>query len=243
MRSRIFVWLVVLGCLSVLRADPRAKSRPSDAVLQLYLARAGEQRAALRNVSMEVDIEANLPQLQKTGKLSALRHISKLGQVSYDVLSFIGDKMIKKDVIARYIAAEVKATGNGRNQAIAITEENYKFKYRGMYGVGDWRLHLFELQPRKKRVGLFRGWLWVEADSGVAVRESGRFVKSPSVFLKTVEFLRDYEIRDGMAVPVRVESTIRTRLVGTAKLSIRFGDVSFHGDRPRLAAKDMRRAR
>ena len=50
------------------------------------------------------------PDLKKTGELRALRRISKVGRVSYDVLSFSGDNMIKKDVIARYISAEVKST-------------------------------------------------------------------------------------------------------------------------------------
>lgn len=197
----------------------------------------------MRDVSMEVDIEARLPQLKKAGKLHALRRVSKLGKVTYEVVSFIGDNMVKKDVIARYIAAEVKSTEDANSQSIAINEENYKFKYRGMYGVGDWRLHLFELNPRKKRIGLFRGWLWIEATSALPVRESGRFVKNPSVFLKRIEFLRDYEMRDGVSVPVRIESTIKTRLVGPAELNIQFGEIFPNGDSPQLAAKSMNRSR
>ena len=58
------------------------------------------------------------------------------------------------------------------------------------------------------------------------MREIGEFVKSPSVFLKTVKFVRDYEIRDGFAIPSHVASTVDTRLVGKAELTINFTNFS-----------------
>jgi hypothetical protein len=90
--------------------------------------------------------------------------------------------------------------------------------------VTGWDLHLFELTPRQKRDGLFKGWLWVEARSGLPVREQGDLVKNPSIFLKKVSFIRDYQLCQGMAVPVRIDSTIQTRLIGTAELVIRYGN-------------------
>ncbi|MCP5118526.1 MAG: hypothetical protein GY953_47545 [bacterium] len=227
-----------MGTVSASGAEPLVSHPEGRVVLERYLSRNHDQRMALRDVSMEVDIEAQLPRLEKQGRLRALRRISKLGKVTYEVLSFIGDNMIKKDVIARYMAAEVKTSGNGNRDSMIINEKNYKFKYRGMYGQGDdWRLHLFELKPRRKKAGLFEGWLWVEADSGLPVRESGRLVKNPSVFLKRVDFVRDYHARNGVAVPVRIESTIRTRLIGQAVLRIEFGDDSFNESGARLAAQ------
>jgi len=235
LRLRIVTLLVLAGSLSFLAAETGGE------VLARYLSRNSDQKTALRDVSMEVDIEAELPLLKKEGKLRALRHISRVGEVTYEVVSFIGDNMVKKDVIARYIAAEVESSASDDHDDMAITEENYRFKYRGAYGDGDWRLHLFELKPRRKTVGLFKGWLWIEATSGLPVRESGRFVKNPSVFLKAVEFVRDYHIRDGVAVPVSIESTIRTRLIGRAELRIRFGDVSTEGSADLLAAQNRAR--
>lgn len=221
--------LLLAGALTA--AESVSNPRPAEEVLKRYLAATGSQRTALRDVSMEVDIEANIPALKKSGRLTALRHISKVGKVTYEVLSFMGDNMIKRDVIARYMTAEVKSSSNGEADAIAINAENYRFRYRGMYGDGDWRLHLFELKPRKKRAGLFEGWLWVEDRTGLPVRESGRFVRTPSVFLKRVEFVRDYEIRDGLALPASIESDIVTRVVGLAKINIRFHGIAFNGAR------------
>lgn len=187
-------------------------------VLGQYLNSLHRQKASPKDVSMDVEIFAKLPSLGKTGSMKALRSISKVGQITYRALTFQGDNTIKKDVIARYMAAEVEAAT--KSSELGINEDNYKFKYWGLYGSGNWRLHLFELEPRKKEVGLFRGWVWVEARTALPVREQGDFVKNPSIFLRRVSFLRDYIIKDGVAYPTHIESTVETRLVGKAEMSI-----------------------
>ncbi len=135
------------------------------------------------------------------------------------------------------ITAELKSLESGKRRSFSINQENYTFIHRASHGSGNWKLHLFELRPREKRVGLYHGWLWVEAATGLPIRESGRLVKNPSVFVKQVKFLRDYELRGGVAVPVRIESSIDTRLVGTAQLSVWFGDAARHPKRGQLASR------
>jgi hypothetical protein len=51
-------------------------------------------------------------------------------------------------------------------------------------------------------------------------------VKSPSIFLKKIEFVREYEIRDGLSIPRHIESTVDTRLWGPAEMSINFSNIS-----------------
>ncbi len=237
MAPRFLAGFVLLAAAAVLKAEPPSAPKAADEILKRYLSALEAQRPLLRNVTMQVDIEAQIPSLNKSGRLTALRRISKVGQVTYQVVSFMGDNMIKKDVIARYISAEVKSSTNGEAESLAITADNYKFRYRGMYGEGDWRLHLFEVKPRKKRPGLFEGWVWIDDKTALPVRESGSFVKSPSVFLRRIEFLRDYRIQDGVALPVRIESEILTRLVGTAKISIAFTGISSDGSQAARTAE------
>ena len=52
-------------------------------------------------------------------------------------------------------------------------------------------------------------------------------------------FVREYEIQNGIAVPRRIESSVDTRLMGKAKLSIAFS--SFSG-RPLNSFADFRSA-
>ena len=190
-----------------------------EGIIDHYLSATREQQSALRGVSMEVDIDASVPKLKKQGKLRALRNISKIGIITYRMLGFNGDNSVKKEVIARYLAAEVQSQ-TGPN--IAITPENYKFKYKGE-GQQDGRpAYLLSIVPRKKQVGLFKGELWLDQATYMPVREAGRFVKTPSVFMKKMEFVRIYDIHDGISIPSQVNSSVSTRLFGPVQLSIHF---------------------
>jgi hypothetical protein len=204
---------------------------PWQEVLNRYLAASQEQQARLRDTSGEVEIDARIPRLKKEGSLRALRQITRAGQITYAAVRSAGDKMVNKDVIARYLSAEAEASkgimdSQGRPQSIAITPENYKFKQKAMITRDAQQTYVFQVTPRKKRLGLFQGEVWVDAQTGMPLRESGRLVKNPSVFLKKVEFVREYEIVDGLALPAKVASRIDTRLVGLAELDIRYRNYS-----------------
>jgi hypothetical protein len=200
-------------------------SVPPAALVENFTAASNAQSARLRGASMEVDIEASLPKLKKQGKLHALRRISRLGRITYEAIHFEGDSRIKNDVIARYLAADTQTQPND-GAAVAITPANYKFKYRGMVDQDGRLVHVFRLTPRKKRVGLFKGELWLDAETCLPVREAGRLAKMPSVFLRRIEFVREYDIHEGLAFPRSIETTVDTRLVGKAELKIRFQNFS-----------------
>jgi hypothetical protein len=112
-------------------------------------------------------------------------------------------------------------------KAVAITPVNYKFKYKGLQEIAGRQVHVYEVNPRKKRVGLFKGEIWIDSDTGLTVREAGRFVKSPSIFLKKVDFERQYAIVDGVSVPKSLSSQIQTRFWGMAELEIEYTDVTW----------------
>ncbi len=195
------------------------------AIIDDYVAVSKAQQSRLQGASMEVDIEADLPKLHKSGRLHALRRISALGRITYELLRFEGDRSIKNDVIARYLTAESESV-KSEPAGLAVTPANYKFKYKGLILAEGRKVHAFHVTPRKKKVGLYVGELWLDPQTHLPVRESGRLVKSPSIFLRKVEFVKDYLIHDGVAVPSRIKTTVETRVVGKANLSVAFSSVS-----------------
>lgn len=194
-------------------------SEAPEGIIDRYLSATRQQQTALRGVSMEVDIDASVPKLKKEGKLHALRNISKIGIVTYRMLGFNGDNSVKKEVIARYLAAEVQSQ-SGPN--ISITPENYKFKYKGKAEQNARPAYQLSVSPRKKQVGLFKGELWLDEATCMPVREAGRFVKNPSIFMKRMDFVRLYDIHDGVSIPTEVSSSVNTRLFGPVQLNIHF---------------------
>lgn len=225
MKSVAFALILGMVCAAVPTLasddDMLGDSSETSAIIQSYLTASQAHQSSLQGVSMEVDIDASVPHLQKHGKLHALRNISKLGKITYKVLGFQGDSTVKQEVIARYLDAEQESQ---TYKGIAITPENYKLKFKGRQKLADGAgsVYVFALSPRKKAAGLFKGEMWLDEATFLPVFEKGRLVKNPSIFFKRVEFERSYKIENGMAVPQRMSSVIDCHLVGKVELNVNY---------------------
>lgn len=209
----------------VVRADsiPEALSPSAAEIVDRYITAVQAERARAQDISMEMEIDAQLPRLRRSGRLQAFKFIPRLGQIVYRIIRFEGDETVKRDVIARYLTAEKEARSKLAS-AMAITPENYRFKYKG---TADWlgqTAYVFQVTPKEKRLGLYKGELWIDAKSYLPLREWGELVKNPSVFLRNVYFVRDYYIWEGQSIPRRIISDVSTRLVGKAQLTIWFNN-------------------
>ena len=216
-----FLALLILPGAAVSSDSPDTTEEHNLPIVSKYVDATHTQQEAMRGVQMDVDIDAKIPRLEKHGRLLALRKISRLGVITYKALGFSGDSTVKQEVITRYLSAESEGRENG---TIAISPANYKFKLKGEMERNGRRVDILAITPRKKAIGLFKGELWVDAETGMPVREAGQFVKSPSVFFKKIAFVRDYEMQGSVSIPAHIESTVDTRVVGRAELQVSFSN-------------------
>jgi hypothetical protein len=197
---------------------------PPAAIVDHFCAATRTQDGSKRPVSMDVEIAASLPKLNKKAKLTALRRISALGRITYEKLRFEGDGTVKKEIIYRYLSAEAEAHEDP-SYSVPLTPANYNFKYKRKTALDGRDTYLFDVSPKRKRKGVFRGQLWIDALTFLRVQEAGYLVKSPSVFLKKVAFVRKYSIRDGISVPLQEQSFVDTWLgAGRAELTVDFSN-------------------
>jgi hypothetical protein len=214
------VVLLAMGCAPGFGAS--ASKVPAAEALNRYLQRnqtfchESEQRT-------DVEIEASLPKLDKQGTMKGKKVVSGAGQVAYRLLHFTGDTMVKNDVILRYLTAE--AHPSEQLGDIGNNLKNYKFHF---LRVADYRgatAYVFQVRPRKNRVGLYKGELWLDATTSAPLLEAGELVKSPSIFIKHVRFVRDYSQNDpqfaSCGPPERMSINVQTRIVGDANLVVR----------------------
>jgi hypothetical protein len=221
LKTRVLIGLVSL-CLAAGAAESTAS--PSDSIVEQFCAATRGQDRLLQGSTMNVEISASLPKLNKKAKMSALRRVSALGRITYEKLRFEGDGTVKKQIINRYLSAEAEAQEDP-SLAIALTPENYNFKYKGKSDLDGRETYLFDVSPKRKRQGVFRGQLWIDIATFLRVEESGYLVQSPSVFVKKIAFVRKYQIRGGVSVPKQEQSFADTRLgVGRAEMTIDFSN-------------------
>jgi len=210
------VWLGLLLPAAIWAGGPGGSGIAPGLVLARYLA-AGSQAPAWDTAT--IDIEASIPRLAKRGHLRAIRRLLPFGGPDYQVLGTEGDRTVRQQVIARYLSAEVEAAALPP-ASVAITPANYRFQYRGSTADGGTLAYIFEITPRKKRAGLIRGQLWIDAGSGLVLRQAGYLVRSPSIFVRRVNITRDTTPRDGAPYERITRLEIDTRLVGRAELTV-----------------------
>ncbi|HYV62830.1 MAG TPA: hypothetical protein VE958_09155 [Bryobacteraceae bacterium] len=197
-------------------------------IINRYIAAQQAQQEALRGARMEVEIDAQLPSLEKKGKLKVLRMISRLGKISFDQIGqFIGDPVVKKEVIGKYLELEQNEREKG---SIAITPANYKFQINAIITQEQRQTYIFKLTPKRKAVGLFKGELWLDGATGMPLRETGQMVKSGSAWLKSIRFVRDYELRNGISILKHLQSTVDVRVVGKAELNASYSNPTWQED-------------
>ena len=75
--------------------------------------------------------------------------------------------------LARYFALQEEIE-NLPLSSIQISPENYRFRLRGEVKTGIDSAYVYDITPRKRRPGLFKGQIWIEAGTGAEVLITGR---------------------------------------------------------------------
>lgn len=188
-----------------------------------------EQRSAKQAVDLGTSIDttvvqAELPDAAQKGVFELKRYYSAPKSLSFGALKFVGDNFVKTNVIVRLLQSEVDHVEKGNNDDIGINSRNYKFNFKGTGVLNGHPVHIFQVKPRQKRVGLFKGRIFVDVYTGSLRLAEGTLARSPSFFVKKVEFVQEYDDFAGFTLPVHMHSFAKTRLLGRAIVDI------FHRD-------------
>jgi hypothetical protein len=186
--------------------------------LSRYIASIQERNPFTEEGPTQVQIDASLPGLAKQGTMLAIRETGASERSEYKVIDFTGDTTVKREVIARYLSAQEQAEALPYSSVI-ITPANYKFRYVGSVRTAGTTAYVFQIAPKQKRLGLVQGQIWIDS-TGIAVRQTGRMVKRPSVLIRRIEVVRDTQLRDGIPYARVTHIAIDTRLLGRADLTV-----------------------
>jgi hypothetical protein len=189
-------------------------------VLDRYNATLENRSDRTESGPVTLDIEASAPKLAKRARLQAIRRLVPFSKPEYEVVQIAGDAMVRRQVIARYLSADAEGRAM-RESAVAISRANYKFRFVGSLGTGPSLAYVFQITPRKKRRGLIRGELWIDAATGIAVHQAGYLVKRPSLFLRRVGVVQDVDLREGRPYLRITRLDLDTLLAGRVELIAR----------------------
>lgn len=191
-----------------------------DLALATYQRGLKQQSSDLSGYSATTIIEAELTDSSQKAEFELKQHYAAPGILEFTPVRSSGDSFVKSNVIARLLQSEVEHVQKHEQWKTAIDSANYKFSYKGVDQLNGTAVHVYEVKPRHKRVGLFKGRIYVDASDGTLLRAKGRIAKSPSFFIKRIDFVQDYATIDGFTVPVHLHSEAQTRIVGKAVVDV-----------------------
>ena len=195
-----------------------ARATEPPVTLDRYLAwQAGDQPACFDSI-FSVRIDAWLPALKKHGSMTGFKKITQPGHIVYRGLRFTGDNIIKNQVIARFLAHETNPPEKAAD--LAVTPGNYVFAFDRTSDYNGLIAYVFLVKPRRKRAGLFRGELWLNAETAAPFRLWGDLVRAPSIFVRSLRFVQDYQTVGGCTEPLRLLVTTRVRIAGTVEMTV-----------------------
>jgi hypothetical protein len=188
--------------------------------LSTYQHRSSQQAAALAGYSAVTVVRAELPDTSQQGEFELQRKYEAPHTLQFTPVHYTGDGFVKSNVITRLLQSEVDHVQKDDPALTAISPANYKFSYKGVSRVEDRLVHVYQVKPHKKRPGLFKGRIYLEARTGALLRVEGSVVKSPSFFVKHIEFWQDYADVQSFTLPVHIHSEAKARIVGRTIVDI-----------------------
>lgn len=144
------------------------------------------------------------------------------GEKTFRVIERAGTRIIQGKVINPLMEVEKANSTEAGRAGTEISRRNYRFTYLGLEGTPA--AHLFSVEPLTRNKYLFRGKMWVDAESFAVRRTEGEPAQSPSFWVIRTRFVHEYGNFGGFWFPVKHRTETELRLFGKSTLSIDYYD-------------------
>lgn len=217
---QMFVTPALSNSVTLGSVSPSSPPMTSDLTLQALAHNDENQARELAGYTATTVIAAELPESSQKAEFELTRKYVAPKLLQFTPVRFTGDPFVKSNIIIRLLQSEVDRVEKGETAQTAIAPQNYKFSYKMTQMLNGTKVHVFAVKPRRKQAGLFKGSIYVDAANGRLCRAEGRLVKSPSFFIKRIDFVQDYKTVADFTFPVYMHSVALTRLVGRVVVNI-----------------------
>ncbi len=166
---------------------------------------------------MAVLIEASVPALYKESVLLAVRQTGNNERSEFQIVGMGGDGTVADEVIARYFTIEEQMENLPRSSTL-ITPENYRFQLRGQVKTGNGSAYVYNITPKKRRPGLLKGQIWIDALTGAELLVSGHLADAP-LTSSSLTFVREITLDESGYTRV-THLTFDVPLLGRSELIV-----------------------
>ena len=146
----------------------------------------------------------------------------------YEIVAQGGSQYVRGRVLRAALESERRMWEAREPQRASVTQENYIFRDAATIQEG---LAPLGITPRRKDVLLVEGSIFVEPTDGELRRIEGRLSKSPSIWTRRVDIVRQYDRIGGVRVPVSIQSVAHVLIAGQSTFSMSYEYETVNGQR------------
>jgi hypothetical protein len=135
-----------------------------------------------------------------------------------------GSRLVQRLVFKQLMEQEARTgEGDGR-QASAIGPGNYTFDLLGKEHIDPYDCFVVRAIPRRRDKYLFEGKIWINSEDFGIVKITGHPAQKPSLWVKRVDFVRDYQRVERFWLPLRDNAVAEMRFFGRSTLTIDYAN-------------------
>lgn len=242
-RTRLIVWLVLLMTLvtAVPGLAPKAVAQTRQAavvasppttltaetIVNRLLENNSQREARLRQYSVPRTYQVKSEKGKVLAETKVVLRFHPPGRKEFKVVSETGSGFVRGRVFKPLMESEVEAAAGGAKRDSSITPHNYDFALLGEEDIDGYHCYVLQATPKRDDKYLFRAKLWVHATEFAIVRIAGQPARSPSFWIKRVDFVRRYQKAGEFWLPLRDESVSHVRILGKYTLMVDYDQYQF----------------
>jgi hypothetical protein len=148
------------------------------------------------------------------------------GSKEFQTVSATGWGTARNHVFPKLLESESEASLPEVRDRSRITPENYSFEMVARDYINGRPAYVIAIAPRTPNKYLVQGRIWVDVDEYAIVRIEGKPAKSPSFWIKSVQFVHTYQKSGLFWFPVSDRSVTDVRILGATEVTIEYFDYS-----------------
>jgi len=148
------------------------------------------------------------------------------GSKQFQTVSATGWGTARNHVFPKLLEGESEASLPEVRHRSGITRENYSFEMVGRDYINQRPAYVIAISPKTQNKYLVEGRIWVDVKDYAIVRIEGKPAKSPSFWIKSVQFVHTYQKSGSFWFPVSDRSVTDVRILGATEVRIEYFDYS-----------------
>jgi outer membrane lipoprotein-sorting protein len=142
----------------------------------------------------------------------------------FTIVSESGSGTVRTRVFKKLLEAEQESMRDENQERSAITPQNYTFELADYKKIGGNEFYVLQARPLTKNKFLFQGRIWVDAKDFAIAQVEGEPAVNPSWWTVKTDFTRSYQKLGSFWLPESNESETKVRILGSAVLTIKYGE-------------------